>query len=93
MYIYVGNLSLETAGSDLRREFEVFGEVTKAAVITDRSTSVPAGFGFVKMANQLGTVAALKGMAGKVLHGNILKIRRTRRVADIEDSNEGTITS
>jgi RNA recognition motif-containing protein len=85
MYIYVGNLSVETVGSDLRREFEAFGEVSKAAIITDLATSVSAGFGFVKMASQLETAAALKGMVGKALHGNILKIRRTRRVADTAD--------
>lgn len=83
MYIYVGNLSAKTAGTDLRREFEVYGEVTKAAIITDTGKVESAGFGVVKMASQIGTDAALFGMAGKALHGRTLEIRRTRKVAEV----------
>lgn len=82
MLIYVGNLAQETAGSDLRREFEAFGEVTRAAVINDRSTRTSAGFGFVEMVTQAGTDAALRGMVGKQIHGRLLAIRRTQRVPD-----------
>lgn len=83
MYIFVGNLSLQTAGTDLKREFEAFGQVSKAAIIMNRATSESSGSGFVKMADQVGTKAALLGMVGKALHGNTLQIRRTRRVADV----------
>ncbi len=82
MYIYVGNLDQETIGAELRREFEAFGEVTKAAIITDRATRASAGFGFVEMADRTGTEAALRGMVGQRIHGRLLEIRRTRRVAD-----------
>lgn len=82
MYIYVGNLSLQTAGTDLRQAFEAFGKVSKAAIIINRTTSESSGSGFVKMADKLGTKAALLGMVGKALHGNTLQIRRTRRVDD-----------
>ncbi len=83
MYIYVGNLSTKTDGTDLRREFEAFGEVTKAAIITDSGKVVSAGYGFVKMASQNGTDAALMGMAGKLIHGRTVEIRRTRKVAEV----------
>ncbi|MGB5107584.1 MAG: RNA-binding protein [Candidatus Zixiibacteriota bacterium] len=86
MYIYVGNLSTETAGVDLRREFEAFGEVTKAAIITDQGKVDSAGFGIVKMASQIGTNAALTGMIGKSIHGRTWEIRKTRRVAEADDS-------
>lgn len=82
MYIYVGNLSAKTAGTDLRREFEAFGEVTKAAIITDSGKVISAGFGIVKMASQTGTDAALMGMTGKTIHGRTVEIRKTRRVAE-----------
>lgn len=84
MYIYVGNLSAQTVGVDLRREFEVFGEVTKAAVIKDQAKTTSAGFGCVKMANQVGTDAALSGMVGKAMHGRTWDIRKTRQVPDPE---------
>ncbi len=83
MYIYVGNLSAKTAGTDLRREFEAFGEVTKAAIITDSGKIVSAGYGIVKMASQNSTEAALMGMAGKSIHGRTLEIRKTRKVAEV----------
>ncbi len=83
MYIYVGNLALETERGDLRREFEEFGEVSRAAIIMDRSTGVSAGFGFVEMASQDGTDAALSGMVGKELHGRLLRIRKTRPVPEV----------
>ncbi len=80
MYIYVGNLASETERGDLRREFEEFGEVSRAAIIMDRSTGASAGFGFVEMANQGSTDAALSGMVGKEIHGRLLQIRKTRQV-------------
>ncbi len=83
MYIYVGNLSVKTASTDLRREFEAFGEVTKAAIITDSGKVVSAGYGIVKMASQDGTDAALMGMAGRSIHGRTLDIRRTRKVTSV----------
>jgi RNA recognition motif-containing protein len=82
MYIYVGNLDQETIGAELRREFEAFGKVTKAAIITDRKTSASVGFGFVEMADQAGTESALRGMVGKKVHGRLLEIKRTQRVVD-----------
>ena len=82
MYIYVGNLSTKTAGNDLRREFEAFGVVTKAAIITDSGKIVSAGYGIVKMASQNETDAALMGMAGKSIHGRTVEIRKTRQVAE-----------
>ena len=88
MYIYVGNLSTQTAGNDLRREFEAFGEVTKAAIVTGVDRKKPAGFGFVRMANEAAFDAALTGMAGKTIHGRLLEIRKTRRVVDESNSKE-----
>ncbi len=82
MFIYVGNLASETQRGDLRREFEEYGEVSRAAIILNRNTGVSAGFGFVEMASQDSTDAALSGMVGKVLHGRLLKIRKTRPVSE-----------
>lgn len=91
MYIYVGNLSTQTESTDLRREFEAFGEVTKVAIVTTVDKNQPAGFGFVRMANQAARDAALTGMAGKTIHGRKLEIRKTRKVSD-EAGNGGTIS-
>jgi RNA recognition motif-containing protein len=49
MNIYVGNLPFSTTKEDLERLFGEYGEVTSAAVITDRETGRSRGFGFVEM--------------------------------------------
>jgi RNA recognition motif-containing protein len=78
MNIFVGNLSRETAEADLRQAFEAFGQVTKAAVITDKFTGESKGFGFVEMASKAEAEAAISGMSGKELHGRTLNVSEAR---------------
>lgn len=78
MNIYVGNLSRETAEQDLRQAFEAFGQVTKAAIITDKFTGEPKGFGFVEMSSKSEAQAAISGMSGKELHGRTLNVSEAR---------------
>ena len=48
MKLYVGNLSYDTNEDSLRSAFEADGRgVTEVAIITDRDTGRPRGFGFV----------------------------------------------
>jgi hypothetical protein len=49
MNIYAGNLSRDAVDEDLRRAFEVFGQVSSARVILNKFTDVSRGFGFVEM--------------------------------------------
>lgn len=78
MNIHVGNLSRETAEADLRQAFEVFGKVSRANIITDRSTNQSKGFGFVEMADASEAQAAISGMAGKDLKGHALSVSEAR---------------
>jgi hypothetical protein len=48
MKIYVGNLSYEVTEEDLRQEFEAFGEVTSANIITDKYSGRPKGLPLLK---------------------------------------------
>ena len=45
MNIYVGTLSLETTGDELRREFTEFGEVISVTIMNDKyiSSGKPRG--------------------------------------------------
>ena len=45
--IFVGNLPWGTDDQQLRNDFEQFGTVTEARVVTDRETGRSRGFGFV----------------------------------------------
>jgi len=78
MKIYVGNLPRELTEDDLRREFEAFGKVESVAIVKDRYSGQPRGFGFVEMPTKSEAVAALTGLKGKVLQERTLDISEAR---------------
>ena len=78
MNIYVGNLSFETTEDQLREMFGAFGEVTSAAVITDKYTGESRGFGFVEMPTKDEAMAAVGGLNGQEFNGRNLNINEAR---------------
>ena len=50
--LYVGNLSYNVTEADLRTLFSQAGEIKEIALIMDRDTHQPKGFGFVEMTTQ-----------------------------------------
>ena len=52
--IFVGGLSWQTTESSLRFYFEKFGELTDAAIMIDKRTGQPRGFGFITMKDPVG---------------------------------------
>jgi len=76
--IYVGNLSYETAEDQLRREFERFGKVKSARIISNRFNRKSKGFGFVEMPNRAEAEAAIKAMHDSELHGRKLRVNEAR---------------
>ncbi len=82
MNIYVGNLSHQTSEQELRTAFEAFGQVTKAAIITDKFSGEPRGFAFVEMSNKAEGIAAINGMNGKELGGRTLNVSEARPRTD-----------
>jgi len=78
MNIYVGNLAGEINETDLRKEFEAFGQVTSAAVIKDKFTGESRGFGFVEMAGKQEAMTAMANLNGKELKGKALKVNEAR---------------
>jgi RNA recognition motif-containing protein len=78
MNIYVGNLAREVTDDDLRNEFAAFGQVTSVAIIKDKFTGEPRGFGFVEMATKEEGQAAITGLTGKDLKGRALTVNEAR---------------
>jgi RNA recognition motif-containing protein len=78
MKIYVGNLAQDVTEEDLKQEFEVFGEVTSASIVTDRYTGQSRGFAFVEMAKVSEGQAAVKGLSGKVLKDQTIRVDEAR---------------
>jgi RNA recognition motif-containing protein len=78
MNIYVGNLSHDVTEDELRQEFEAFGQVTSANIITDRFSGQSRGFGFVEMGNNEEAEAAIAALNGKDLKGRTLNVNVAR---------------
>ena len=78
MNIYVGNLSPDVTGDDLRQAFEAFGQVTSANVITDKFSGESRGFGFVEMPSKEEATAAIAGMNGKDIKGKAVSVNEAR---------------
>ena len=78
MNIYVGSLSREVTEEELRQAFETFGEVTSAKIITDRSSGISRGFGFVEMPTKAEAQAAITGLNGTELKGETLTVNEAR---------------
>jgi RNA recognition motif-containing protein len=78
--IYVGNLPFSATEDEIREKFGEHGEVVSVALITDRETGRPRGFGFVEMEDDaaLAAIAALDGqqMGGRSLRVNEAQPRR-----------------
>ncbi len=78
MRIYVGNLTYQTTGDDLRKEFETFGKVESAQVIMDRDTGRSKGFGFVEMPSLSEGQTAIAELNGKDLNGRNITVSPAR---------------
>lgn len=53
----------------LYREFEEFGEITRANVLTDRESGRSKGFGYVEFASSASAAAALEAKKGALIDG------------------------
>lgn len=76
--IYVGNLSYTTSEDALRELFSEHGEVVSAALVMDRETGRPRGFGFVEMANDNEANAAIEAINGTNIDGRDLTVNEAR---------------
>ncbi len=76
--IYVGNLSYDLKDEQLLKEFEAFGQVTSARVITDRRSNRSKGYGFVIMPNRTEAEAAIAALNDKEILGRNLKCNEAK---------------
>ena len=78
MNIFVGNLPFEATEEDLLAAFGAHGQVDSAAIITDRFSGRPRGFGFVEMPNDTEAQAAIDNLNGTDLKGRPLTVNQAR---------------
>ena len=91
MNIYVGNLSLEVAEEELRREFNVFGEVASVTIMNDKyiGSGQSRGYGYVEMPSQSEGQAAVAALDGKLFKRRQIKVVQALPLSD----NSGGISS
>ena len=90
MNIFIGNLSYNVTGGDLRQAFEAFGQVASATVIKDEQSGRSKGFGFVEMPVQAEAQSAIEVLNGKALKGRTITVNEARpRASDRRGEDKG----
>ena len=72
--LFVGGLSWNTTGDDLRAAFGNFGSLEEATVLMDWGTGRSRGFGFVTFSKPEEAAVAVERMNGATLDGRSLKV-------------------
>ncbi len=72
--LFCGGLSWSTTSDSLQEAFSNFGQVTEAAVISDRETGRSRGFGFVTFERAEDAQEAVKAMNGAELDGRSIRV-------------------
>jgi cold-inducible RNA-binding protein len=80
--IFVGNLDFNTSEDDLRKAFEVYGQVDRVSILTDRDTGRSRGFGFVEMTNAEDGEKAIAALNGSQFGGRTLNVNEARPKAE-----------
>ncbi len=75
--LYVGNLPFTATEDSVRALFAPHGTVETLALITDRETGNPRGFGFVEMANA-DAARAMQALNGSDFDGRALRINEAQ---------------
>ena len=78
--IYVGNLSYDLTEDQLRAEFEAYGKVNSARIITNKYNGKSKGFGFVHMPDHAAASAAVAALNDKDILGRKLKCNEAKNV-------------
>lgn len=82
MKIFVGGLSRDATEEDVRSAFSAYGQVSSVAVLKDKFTGEPRGFGFVEMDAKAEAEAAINALNGTELKGRTLTVNEARPKTD-----------
>lgn len=78
MNIYVGNLSYNVTGEELKAAFAQYGEISNVNIITDKATGQSKGFAFVEMPNDAQAEEAIAALNETPLAGRKMRINQAR---------------
>lgn len=77
MKIYIGNLPFSATESEIEELFRQYGEVQSVALVNDRETGRPRGFGFVEMPDDAGR-EAIENLNGHQMGARPLTVNEAR---------------
>ena len=75
--LYVGNLPFSASEDEIRELFGQFGAVHSVALINDRETGRPRGFGFVEIDDDA-LDNMIQGLDGKEMGGRALRVNEAQ---------------
>ena len=78
MKLYVGNMPFSMDETQVRALFEPHGTVDSVAIITDRDTGRPRGFGFVEMMDDEACRNAMQALDNHMVDGRNLKVNEAK---------------
>jgi cold-inducible RNA-binding protein len=76
--LYVGNLAYSVTSTDLESLFSQAGKVESVALITDKFSGQPKGFGFVEMSSSADAARAIEQFNDTELNGRNIKVNEAR---------------
>ncbi len=76
--LFVGNLTEETTGTEIRNLFNAIGVVESCRLIADQETGRSKRFGFVEMHSREAANAAKAKFNGYTLHGKTLIVNEVK---------------
>jgi RNA recognition motif-containing protein len=78
MKLYVGNLSKQVNDQQLNELATPYGKPLSANVATEKASGESKGFGFVEFTSDDEARAAMKGLDGRDVNGQALKVNEAK---------------
>ncbi len=75
--LYIGNLPFTATEDEIKELFGAHGDVHSVALINDRETGRPRGFGFIEM-DDAAAMAAQQALDGQEMGGRSLKVNEAQ---------------
>lgn len=83
MTIYIGNISYSLGEEDIKKIFEVIGNVSTIKLIRDKRTGKSKGYCFIEMPDKKEAMEAINTLNGKEVAGRnlrVIKAHSTKKV-------------
>ena len=76
MKLLIRNLPRSTTENELRELFEAYGTVQFCNLVIDKESGISKGFGFVEMPKTGESKAAMKGLNGKLVDDQKIRVKK-----------------